>query len=153
MDFLAFVNELQYGKQTTLAELEGRQLNYRRGILAIATQQFDPLVQFYQQLLHQEPTRFSPGIYAEFQLPGLTLGLFHPKTPPLSLPPGHHHLGICLEVEDLDAAIAHLTQLGHPPQAPIRLASHGREVDAYDPEGNWLIVYEAKPGSQLHKTT
>lgn len=142
MDFLAFVNELQYGKLSTEAELEDEQLHYRRALLAIATRQFEPLVQFYHQLLQQAPTRLLPGMYAEFQLPGLTLGLFQPKLPPNAAPPPPQPMGLCLEVADLETAIAHLTALGHPPAAAIRTAAHGREIDAYDPDGNWLILYE-----------
>jgi len=51
-------------------------------------------------------------------------------------------MSLCLEVADLEGAIAHLTQLGYPPSGAIITASHGREVYAYDPDGNWLILHQ-----------
>ncbi|QZZ19770.1 hypothetical protein J5X98_21005 [Leptothermofonsia sichuanensis E412] len=61
------------------------------------------------------------------------------KTQPLKSPVG---MALCLEVQDLNAAIAHLRGLGYPTPNEIRTASHGRETDVYDPDGNWLILHE-----------
>lgn len=115
-------------------------------LLTIAAHQFDDLVEFYHRLLQQQPVTYRPSVYAEFHLPGLTLGIFRPKesSPPskgnFSAPMG---MSLCIEVEDLEAAIAHLTQLGYPPPNEIITASHGREVYAYDPEGNGLILHQS----------
>lgn len=112
--------------------------------MAIAARQFDPLLSFYSQLLERSPASLIPGVYAEFQLPGLTLGIFRPKAAPADFSsPQPQGMSLCLEVEDLDGAIAHITQLGCPPSGPIITASHGREIYAYDPEGNWLILHES----------
>ncbi len=51
-------------------------------------------------------------------------------------------MSLCLDVENLEVAIAHLTQLGYPPSGDIITASHGREMYAYDPDGNWLILHQ-----------
>ena len=51
-------------------------------------------------------------------------------------------LSLCLDVDDLDAAIAHLINLGYPPPGEIIVASHGREIYAYDPNGNRLILHQ-----------
>jgi hypothetical protein len=52
-------------------------------------------------------------------------------------------MSLCLEVEDLENAIAHLTALGYPPPGQIIIATHGREIYAYDPAGNRLILHQA----------
>lgn len=101
-----------------------------------------------------------PNRYAEFELPGLRLGIFRPKekegegeviqNSKLKIQNSlrERGMGLCLEVEDLEAAIAHLTDLGYPPKGKILIASHGREIYAYDPEGNWLILYKkGAPGT------
>ena len=113
--------------------------------VTLAALEFEPLVEFYRQLLLQAPQPYSPERYAEFQLPGLRLGLFNPK-------PDHQAefnqsagagMSLCLEVADLEGAIAHLTQLGYPPPGPITTASHGREIYGYDPAGNRLILHQS----------
>jgi predicted enzyme related to lactoylglutathione lyase len=116
-------------------------LNLTTAFVALAAPNFDPLVQFYRQLLEQEPTIDRPGIYAEFQLPGLKLGIFHPKVAPPTAPSG---FSLCLEVEDLDSAIAHFSAIGFPPVGPILTASHGREIYAHDPNGNCLILHQSR---------
>ena len=116
-------------------------------LLTLSTARFSTLTQFYSQLFNLQPVVLRPNIYAEFHLPNLKLGIFHPKDTPRSpLPTPHPPTGmsLCLEVENLEAAIAHLTQLGYPPPGGIITASHGREIYAYDPDGNWLILHEAE---------
>ena len=49
---------------------------------------------------------------------------------------------ICLEVLDLENAIATLTAMGYPPPGKIITASHGQEIYAYDPTGNRLILHQ-----------
>ncbi|MFM7372329.1 MAG: VOC family protein, partial [Sphaerospermopsis kisseleviana] len=51
-------------------------------------------------------------------------------------------LSLCIEVSNLENAIAHLTSLGYPPPGKISIASHGREIYAYDPDGNRLILHQ-----------
>lgn len=115
----------------------------KTALVAIAAVQLESLVAFYRQLLGQDPMIYRPQVYAEFHLPDLRLGLFQPRQACLrSHPPAPTGLSLCLEVSDLEAAIAHLTALGYPPDDVIT-ASHGREVYAYDPEGNWLILHQS----------
>lgn len=120
-------------------------LRYSSLFVALADPDGKTLVQFYQQLLGQEPMLHIPNVYSEFQLPGLKLGLFKPNADHLAEFMGRSSGGIslCIEVEQLEAAIAHLASLGHPPPGEITLASHGREIYAYDPAGNRLILHEA----------
>lgn len=115
-------------------------------LLTLATPNFAALTQFYNQLLSLEPAVLLPHVYAEFRLPNLKLGIFRPKATspaPHSLLLSTTGMSLCLEVEDLEVAIAHLTQLGYPPPGAIISASHGREIYAYDPDGNWLILHQA----------
>lgn len=115
-------------------------------LVTLAAANFDALVQFYQQCLTLEPTVVWPNRYAEFQLPQLRLGIFRPKEEritPNSSAPIQSGMAICLEVPNLEQAIAHLTHLGYPPAGTIQIASHGREIYVSDPEGNWLILHQS----------
>lgn len=114
-------------------------------LVTLAADDIETLVRFYSQLLTQEPKSYIPKVYAEFQISGLRLGIFKPKL---------HHLqefgncapssmSLCLEVDDLEGAIAHLTSMGYPPPGKITTASHGQEIYAYDPVGNRLIVHQS----------
>ncbi len=118
---------------------------YTDALVTLAAIDLDTLVEFYSQLLTQEPKPFIPKIYAEFQLSGLRLGIFKPK---------HNHeqefanstqsgMSLCLEVEDLEEAIAQLTNLGYPPPGEVTTASHGKEIYAYDPARNRLILHQS----------
>ncbi len=116
---------------------------YTDAFVTLAAANAETLVRFYSQLLAQEPKPYIPNVYAEFRLTGLRLGIFQPK-------PNHWQefenssqsgMSLCLEVDDLEEAIAHLTSLGYPPPGEITTASHGREIYAYDPVGNRLILH------------
>ncbi len=116
---------------------------YTDAFVTLAAADAEILVWFYRQLLEQEPKPYIPNVYAEFRLTGLRLGIFQPK-------PNHRQefenssqstMSLCLEVDDLEDAIAHLTSMGYPPPGEITTASHGREIYAYDPVGNRLILH------------
>ena len=119
--------------------------HYTEAFVTLASADSETLVKFYRQLLGQDPHPYLPRRYAEFQLKGLRLGIFQPQA-------SHQQefaslgssMSLCLEVDDLDQAIAHLTQLGYPPPGEITGASHGRETYAYDPAGNRLILHQTK---------
>lgn len=154
-------------------------------LVTLAGVDLELLVRFYTHFLGQEPEPHIPNVYAEFQLPGLRLGIFRPKqahqqefenppkvrggemeSPPLltggemespallrggemESPPlvrggaRGGAMSLCLEVRNLESAIAHLTALGYPPPGEILTASHGREIYAYDPAGNRLILHQS----------
>jgi hypothetical protein len=120
-------------------------LNYTTCFIAIADLDGHTLKQFYQAFLGQNPTVDIPNVYAEFKLPGLRLGLFKPSNAHqaefANLSNGS--MSLCLEVESIEAAIAHLTLLGYPPSGVIQHTSHGREIYAYDPQQNRIILHEA----------
>jgi predicted enzyme related to lactoylglutathione lyase len=113
--------------------------------VAIATQQLNELAHFYEALLQQPPHPFQAHVYAEFKWMGLKLGLFQPTLEHAAefAHPAQAAISLCLEFTDLDRAIAHLKTLGHPPDGPIMMASHGREVYAYDLDGNRLILHQS----------
>ncbi|MFN6566722.1 VOC family protein [Dendronalium sp. ChiSLP03b] len=119
---------------------------YTDALVTLATVNLEKLVNFYTQLLGQKPTNFIPNVYAEFQLTGLRLGIFQPQKihEPEFENSTQSKLSLCLEVSNLEDAIAHLTNLGYPPPREISIASHGREIYAYDPDGNRLILHQAK---------
>ncbi|HAC63365.1 MAG TPA: glyoxalase [Cyanothece sp. UBA12306] len=122
-------------------------LNYRTAFITIATVNFDRLVNFYSKILQQNPNPYLPKSYAQFQLYGLKLGIFYPKS--------DHQLefsncdqssvSICLEVDNLEEAIAFLNQLEVTFSDSIIEANHGQEIYGYDPDGNRLILVELSP--------
>ncbi|MEY3297280.1 MAG: hypothetical protein RLZZ597_540 [Cyanobacteriota bacterium] len=113
--------------------------------MAVASLELDRLVAFYTTLLGQAPQPHWPQRYAEFNHGGLKLGLFKPQASQATEFAAHSPgaISLCLEVADLDQAILHLTALGYPPPGPVFTASHGRELYAYDPDGNRLILHQS----------
>jgi len=119
---------------------------YTNAIATIASTNFEDLVSFYTKMLGQKPVSLIPNVYAEFHLGSLRLGIFKPKNTHESEFEISHKskISLCLEVSHLEDAIAHLTALGYPPSGNISIANHGREIYAYDPDGNRLILHQAK---------
>lgn len=121
---------------------------YSRAWVTIATTDWATVVGFYQKFLDRPPERLSPGVYAEFALVGgLCLGIFCPQAGKAAefSQPDRSSLSLCLEVGDLEGAIARLQVLGYPPSGEIMTASHGREIYARDPAGNRLILHQSNP--------
>jgi predicted enzyme related to lactoylglutathione lyase len=114
--------------------------------VTLAAQDIELLIDFYQQLLEQTPITQISGTYAEFQLPGLRLGIFKPKASNRAkfTNSAQSGMSLCLEVKDIETAIAHLSAIGYPPPGEIATAFHGQEIYAYDPEGNRIILHQAK---------
>lgn len=113
--------------------------------VALGAVNFDDVLRFYRQFLELEPQVYLEDVYAEFQLAGMKLGIFKPKASHETefSESNRAGLSLCLEVDELDGAIAHITQLGYPPPGNITTASHGREVYVYDPAGNRIILHES----------
>jgi len=120
-------------------------INYTTALMTLATIDIDKLVNFYTKLLEQQPITNIPNVYAEFNLAGMRLGIFKPQQTHESefQNAAKSKVSLCLEVNNLEAAIAHITNLGYPPPGEIAIASHGREIYAYDPDGNRLILHQA----------
>jgi predicted enzyme related to lactoylglutathione lyase len=120
-------------------------IRVRDAFITLASTQLDRLVEFYSRLLTTQPTTTIPGKYAEYQLPGLRLAIFQPSDrhrAEFERPDGAA-MSLCLEVEDLYSAIAHINAMGYPAPGDIVNASHGRETYAYDPDGNRLILHQS----------
>ena len=119
--------------------------NYFNVFLAISADNIQILTDFYSQLLQKQPDVYRASVYAEFQLEKLCIAIFKPNS---DNEKEFKNLGssmsLCIEVEDLDMAIATLTKMGYPPLGEIIMASHGKESYAYDPEGNRLILHQSK---------
>ncbi|MEH2449567.1 MAG: VOC family protein [Nostoc sp.] len=118
---------------------------YTNAFVTIASVNCEELVNFYTRFLEQKPIILIPNIYAEFNLVGMRLGIFKPKNTNESEfeTIAKSKISLCLEVSNLEDAIAHLTALGYPPPGKISIADHGREIYAYDPDGNRLILHQA----------
>jgi len=110
--------------------------------VTLATENLGELQEFYSRLLGTQAEGEIPGVYAEFVVGGLRLGLFQPRDRQefRSSTPGA--MSLCLEVEDIHEAIALLNKIGYPPPGEIQKASHGQEIYGYDPDGNRLIVHQ-----------
>ncbi len=119
---------------------------YTNAFVTIASVNCENLVNFYTKFLGQKPVILIPNVYAEFNLLSMRLGIFKPKnTNELEFEAiTKSKISLCLEVSNLENAIAHLTTLGYPPPGKISVASHGREIYAYDPDGNRLILHQGK---------
>jgi predicted enzyme related to lactoylglutathione lyase len=113
--------------------------------VTIASINLEKLVGFYAQFLGQNPTSYVPNVYAEFQLSGLKLGIFKPKQTHAGEfnDSFRSYMSLCLEVNDLESVMARLETLGHPPFGEITNASHGREIYAYDIDGNRIILHQS----------
>jgi catechol 2,3-dioxygenase-like lactoylglutathione lyase family enzyme len=122
---------------------------YTDAFVTIATINLEKVVTFYTVLLKEEPVKLIPNIYAEFQLSGVRLSIFKPKKSNESefINSLKSKMSLCLEVSNLEDAIAHLSALGYPPPGEITTASHGREISAYDPDGNRIILHQSKMDS------
>ncbi|MEI1376612.1 VOC family protein [Nostoc sp. UHCC 0926] len=118
---------------------------YTNAFVTIASVNCEKLVNFYTRFLEQKPIILIPNIYAEFNLVGMRLGIFKPKNTNESEfeTIAKSKISLCLEVSNLEDAIAHLTALGYPPPGKISIADHGREIYACDPDGNRLILHQA----------
>jgi len=119
-------------------------LTFNRAYIAIAAIDITEMVNFYSKLLELKPEKFLPNVYAEFDSPQLRLAIFKPKIENVSEFDNSRGSGIsiCLEVVDIENAIAHLAHIGYPTSGNIMTASHGKELYAYDPAGNRLILYQ-----------
>jgi predicted enzyme related to lactoylglutathione lyase len=118
---------------------------FTAAFVTIATINFDIMVDFYTQFLGSAPQPDLPQGYAEFSIAGLRLGIFAPKVDRQAefSQPSQSSMSLCLEVERLEDAIDTLAQLGYRPAGEITTASHGREIYAYDPDGNRLILHQS----------
>jgi predicted enzyme related to lactoylglutathione lyase len=117
---------------------------FTSALVTIASVNFELVVDFYTQFLESAPVKYLPRSYAEFPLDGVRLGIFCPQPSHRDEFGNSQHSGmsLCLEVDSLEDAIDKLTQLGYPPSGQITIASHGREIYAYDPDGNRLILHQ-----------
>ena len=119
-------------------------INYTDAFVTIATTDLEKAIAFYHKLLDLQPQPYIPNAYAEFNLKSMRLGIFKPKADHQEEFSNSRNSGlsICLEVVDLEATIEHLKEMGYPPSGEIQVASHGKEIYAYDPMNNRLILHE-----------
>jgi len=133
------------GNNTTAAPLSGLiSSTFSQVFVALSSQRVDRQIAFYKDFFSIEPSVHAPT-YGEFSLPGLKLAIFEPSAAHAEefLQASSGPMSVCVEVGDLEGAIAHLTTLGYPPPGDIIHASHGKEIYAYDPDGNRLILHQS----------
>ena len=130
-------------------------IQYNEALVTIATIRLERIIDFYTQILGQQPNTYIPKVYAQFQIPGVNLGIFRPKD--IHLSEFKHgakgKMSLCLEVGDLEKAISRFTALGYPPPGDIITASHGREIYAYDPDGNRIILHQSIKSANSEQLT
>ena len=119
-------------------------LTYNRAYIAIAALDITKTIDFYSKLLQLKPENYIPNVYAEFDCQQFRLAIFQPKIDNIAEFNNSKGSGlsICLEVVDLEAAIAFLIEIGYPTSGDIVTASHGQEIYVYDPSGNRIILYQ-----------
>ena len=119
--------------------------NCTAAFVTLATSDLDKLVLFYTEFWQQKPQIYRQNVYAELQISGLRLGIFQPdKSNNAEFANSRNSsMSLCLEVENLESAIAQITNIGYPPPGEIVTASHGKEIYAYDPDGNRLILHQS----------
>ena len=133
-------------------------LDLTGSFVTLASLKLDVLVEFYTHLLGFPPILYLPNRYAEFQLPGLCLGIFQPSLNQAAewMAPSSGGMSLCLEVDHLEQAMAAVEAAyvalsiapgDRPIVGKVMAPSHGREVYAYDLDGNRLILHEKKPSS------
>ena len=120
-------------------------MQYQDAFLTIASNDLEAAIAFYSGLLDQQPQPYIPNVYAEFTLGSMRLGIFKPKADHQAEFNNSRYssMSICLEVKDLESAIQHLSTMGYRPSGEITVASHGREIYAYDPMQNRLILHQS----------
>lgn len=124
--------------------MKNTSFEYTDAFVTLASVNVERLVKFYTQLFGKNPHKYIPNSYAEFNLPGWRLGIFQPRaTHRQEFEAKGGSMSLCLEVRELEDAIAHLTAIGYPPGGEAIAASHGREIYAYDPDGNRLILHQS----------
>lgn len=120
-------------------------MKYQDAFLTIASNDLEQAIAFYSQLLNQKPQPYIPNVYAEFALKSMRLGIFQPKTDHQTEFNNSRYssMSICLEVDNLENAIEHLKAMNCHIAEEITIASHGREIYAYDPMQNRLILHQS----------
>jgi predicted enzyme related to lactoylglutathione lyase len=118
-------------------------LQLNKSLVTIASTNLENLFIFYTQLFGKAKS-YIPGVYAEFEIPGVVLGIFKPKAASEDefKNATQCKMSLCLEVSNIEEAMAQFVTLGYPPSGAIITASHGREIYAYDPDGNRIILHQ-----------
>ena len=111
--------------------------------IALASSNTEQLVDFYTAILQVKPRIRTPK-YAEFLAGSLKIAIFQPSADNESefAAANSGAVSLCLEVNDIERAIARLSTLGYALSDEIMHTSHGQEIYAYDPDGNRVILHQ-----------
>ncbi|NJN72991.1 MAG: glyoxalase [Limnothrix sp. RL_2_0] len=120
-------------------------MHYSEVFITIGAEPWREVVDFYTQLFLVTPQPLAENRYAEFQLGSLRLGIFKPSADHTEEFRGNSgSLSFCVEVENLEEAIAQVITAQGTVSPEIVEASHGRECYAYDPLKNRIILHETR---------
>lgn len=120
-------------------------MRYTKVFITIGAEPWREVVDFYAQLFLVTPQPCAENRYAEFKLGSLRLGIFKPSADHANEFQGNSgSLSFCVEVENLEQAIAKVIAAKGTVSPEIVAASHGRECYAYDPLNNRIILHEAR---------
>ena len=118
--------------------------------ITLAAVNLEAIVSFYTKVLGQDPDFYQIDRYAEFNLHHCRLGIFKPQRDQESLfaPAATSPMSLCLTVTDLEASRVCLQQAGATLGNTI-VSSHGQEINAYDPLGNRIIIYQSNQSKSI----
>jgi predicted enzyme related to lactoylglutathione lyase len=110
--------------------------------VAIAVSDKERARRFYQETLELKPARTQmEGAWVEYELGETTIGVgCHP-----SWQPSRDGTTVAFEVEDIDAAIAKLSERGVTFDIPKMETPVCWMAQFRDPDGNKLVVHHRKP--------
>ena len=121
-------------------------LNFKTSevFIALASKNVKKQVAFYSELLQTKPTVNTPS-YAELSISNVKIAIFQPSADNASefAAVSSGAMSFCLEIDNLDAVVSYLTDLGYSIPREIMQTSHGREIYAYDPDGNRVILHQS----------
>jgi predicted enzyme related to lactoylglutathione lyase len=120
-------------------------MHYSEVFITIGAEPWREVVDFYEKFFLVVPQPCAENRYAEFKLGALRLGIFKPSADHTREFQGNSgSLSFCVEVEDLEQAIAKVISANGTVSPEIVEASHGRECYAYDLLNNRIILHEAR---------
>ena len=121
-------------------------LNFKTSevFIALASKNVKKQVAFYSGLLQTKPTVNTSG-YAELSISNLKIAIFQPSADNASefAAVSSGAMSFCLEVSNIDGIVGYLTDLGYSVPGEIMQTSHGKEIYAYDPDGNRVILHQS----------
>lgn len=106
-----------------------------RVLVSIATADLARLEAFYTALFKAPPQFWQGDRYCEYHVANLRLGLYSSNNSRFVTVASA--MSLCVQVAELEPWLT--------PDMVVKTASHGREVEVYDPDGNRIVLHEPAP--------